>query len=1237
MKKALKITGFTILGFLAILYLAFVFVLPRAIDLNQYMPMVQDIVKEQVNMNLEIKNPRINTTPILEAGIVADGFKLSLADGSDVVNTDRLKAKVFVPSILWLTVKVSCLEIDNPKIALDTNESATQFKLVTEVENLLNKNNKPHEVEEKPLFNPAWIRIKIPNIKINNYIAKVNDLKSGHSLTLKGDELVLGYFNGRRAKIKTYAYLLSDDNTNITANIKWDTFIPAAKPQELDEDDDKAERIEIPFINPVEMYQKYDLKTHFNSKLKIRQNLLGKIKMYGGLYVDNLTLKIANYQLPKCYFHSKMRGSNIFLDTNLYLTANERTNIQGKINYNQPSMDLTIDGDRIHFNNIIMFTKAVFDSFQIKNDLANLQGAGYVQANTRIKTNFKRLTSNGSIIVRGGSLINKKIGLYITDTNADLLFDDNKFEIKNTKTLIGGHPLTVKGYIDRSTRTDLNISTDKLSIVGLYNALAPSDLKSAIAINSANVSLDANLKGKLRKAIADVDFDLENLNLSTTDKSLGMKNEKLCVKVNYNSKKKLLNGRVENDGFALSLPAASSVISDEKLTVDFDNHNLTINPTKLVINGTSGIDIKGLITEYMKKPQIEISGNGSLVSADLRKLCGSAAAPYIDAKGAVPIKFSVVGDVKKQSIIAQILSNSNNYITPVHFNNVLGKKCITQFRLNYKGDRFNIKDSGLYTTDVVEFTDDFDANMIGAKPVLHLHGTVAKLNTSFPIINLMNIQIPETIKGSIYALKRSSFDLNGDLAFFGAMNKPFGRGEVYISNLNIPTLLTGIEKAGVSIKGPFIRLYADKLLLNGSDIDFETRMSTSFGSIIKLNNMLVNSKNFNLDKVMKVSDLAMKTLPKAPASTVSTSSAPADIPVEITGGKFDFKRIQTGNIVLNNTRGDIALARNVLSIKPLTTNAFDGKVNGAIGMNLISGLIDMDLKGSGINTEKALKDAVNMTDSISGTTSFEMKASLQGTTYEQQMKSLKGGVEFKIEDGALGPIGRIENMILAENIRQSKFFETALGGIVGGLATVDTAHFDELKGTIKFNNGKAYIEPITTQGNVMCIKISGYMDLLKNEADMQVRGRLASMLSNMLGPISALNPVNLVKATPGLNVAMAKAFTLFTVTVTEEEMKEIPDFAKDQMDLSATKFQIILRGDVAKPLSLIKSFKWLAVQADIDNAQNFTSNLPEDFIKADPEALQAHKEALKQQRLEAINLINRFKELKSTFGQKQAE
>ena len=44
---------------------------------------------------------------------------------------------------------------------------------------------------------------------------------------------------------------------NITANIDINTFLPKIEPS-LDSEDDPAERIEIPFVNPVTMYRNYD-------------------------------------------------------------------------------------------------------------------------------------------------------------------------------------------------------------------------------------------------------------------------------------------------------------------------------------------------------------------------------------------------------------------------------------------------------------------------------------------------------------------------------------------------------------------------------------------------------------------------------------------------------------------------------------------------------------------------------------------------------------------------------------------------------------------------------------------------------------------------------------------------------------------------------------------------------------------------------------------------------------------
>lgn len=47
-------------------------------------------------------------------------------------------------------------------------------------------------------------------------------------------------------------------------------------------------------------------------------------------------------------------------------------------------------------------------------------------------------------------------------------------------------------------------------------------------------------------------------------------------------------------------------------------------------------------------------------------------------------------------------------------------------------------------------------------------------------------------------------------------------------------------------------------------------------------------------------------------------------------------------------------------------------------------------------------------DQVKGKLSFSADVSLKGATYEQQMSSLKGKAAFKVEDGQLGSIGRIE-------------------------------------------------------------------------------------------------------------------------------------------------------------------------------------------------------------------------------------
>ena len=120
--------------------------------------------------------------------------------------------------------------------------------------------------------------------------------------------------------------------------------------------------------------------------------------------------------------------------------------------------------------------------------------------------------------------------------------------------------------------------------------------------------------------------------------------------------------------------------------------------------------------------------------------------------------------------------------------------------------------------------------------------------------------------------------------------------------------------------------------------------------------------------------------------------------------------------------------------------------------------------------------------------------------------------------------------------------------------------------------------------------------MLKNTIDIKLRGRLGSQVSESMGVLSYLNPIKLLKATPGMSLVLGKMFFLFTEAVTQEDMDMIPALGKEIDDVNSTKFQVVLRGDVAKPLTLVKSFKWMALQTDIDNASSQVNALPTNTV-----------------------------------------
>ena len=70
------------------------------------------------------------------------------------------------------------------------------------------------------------------------------------------------------------------------------------------------------------------------------------------------------------------------------------------LNYGQkPASDIKITSNEIQLENVLTLIKAALNSLHIKHELHQVHGSGHFSIDTYVKTNFKKLISNGNITI----------------------------------------------------------------------------------------------------------------------------------------------------------------------------------------------------------------------------------------------------------------------------------------------------------------------------------------------------------------------------------------------------------------------------------------------------------------------------------------------------------------------------------------------------------------------------------------------------------------------------------------------------------------------------------------------------------------------------------------------------------------------------------------------------------------------------------------------------------------------
>lgn len=375
-----------------------------------------------------------------------------------------------------------------------------------------------------------------------------------------------------------------------------------------------------------------------------------------------------------------------------------------------------------------------------------------------------------------------------------------------------------------------------------------------------------------------------------------------------------------------------------------------------------------------------------------------------------------------------------------------------------------------------------------------------------------------------------------------------------------------------------------------------------------------------------------------PEIPVTMENVNAKLHGDIINGNATVAKFVNNGIVADNISTDFSMKGENFYLKNLKGNAFEGKFNGDIIYNMANTKTNVVLKGENMNAEKAIEGAAGIKGALTGTLAFDTKLNLfVYPDFNDLMRSITGDLSFKIEKGAFGKIGRLENFLQANNIIGNTILKTTVGSFSNVAAIKNAAQFDYILGEMTFSNGWANISHIRSTGKSIAYFVTGKYNLINGTVNVNVLGRLDGVIVKLLGPIGELSAEKILSYIPKFGEQTAKYADSLTTDPDKERVKDIPNLSTDTEVYKD--FKVTLNGGV-ESVSSVKSFKWLS-KADTsaieqmsikDTVKSLKSNINTDInstVNTVKDAVNTVKEQ-KEQLKESVNELKNLFKLKPT-------
>src|SRR5574344_1456974 len=1133
-KKTLTILLISIL----IIYITLYLCLPYVLNKNDYSKLITDTVKRQTGLVLLVHKYNLSVSPLLEITLKSDNIQLFYPDKKQILDVKGAKVNISTLCLLKKNIKINEVKADEFQFAtklLKTGKTTIQEYLDTNV---------------KPTDSEFTFDKRLPKIALKSYVIKIKDEKSGQKFKIEGSDFKISQpFEFNYMDITTKGVLYCFHNQNASFDIK--VGVPKNLIKDL-----RYKTFDLSFAN---LYQ-YKLYADVKADVKIHEKDSKFNYLTGIIDIDKFSILLGNAKLPDSYFHVTLSNGGAKLVSKFYTDIDEKSDVVAFIKTKKPyEIDMKCKCPRANISNLQRLAVSLLDLLKVKNNLAEFKISGVLSADFAAKTNMKKLFSSGTLNISNARIAHKSIPLNISDINALVDFSNNEINIKKSELRINNQPLKVKGYVNSSAFGDISATANNLDLNYIMSAFPVLKAQKFLKISSGKLSFDIKIKGKLLhpepKIYAIVkDFaaiDVKNKMLIRTAKAV----------IDARTKQKQYKGVLALHGFycnAKNVPNLSKSITSDLITAKFDNKDFIISPSKFNM-GNAKLIINGKIENYLTAPNAQINASGAVDTSLIKSFLPSGIKVF--SKGYLPLKAKINSDTKNFDVELKILSNQNNYITPILIQSFAKSTMLTDVKAKIKNGNLILDDANLYYAHGINNLNS-NINVFALKKAIQLNGIIKNFAQT-PIFDNVKVVVPNDLNMELPAPLTGKALFTSNLLINGTINKPNVNGKIELNTLSVPKYFISTQNATVDINKSDINIKINNLKIKDMILSIEANAPVSAIQNHRINTIKIDAGYIDMDYLLALS----KIVPQA------AYGPGVDFPFVINSGTLNIKTYKMGTIKAQNLTADIKSEKNILHIKNMFCDVYGGKAAGYLTYNFPYSSVNAVIQGRNMEGLLASRDFMPKEQQLSGKLNFDATVNLYGATSEQMMKNLNGNVDVLIKNGHLGQLGRFEHFMYAQNLLSQRLIYASLNSAKQAIKPKDTGYFTYLKGKIRLRNSQMYLNPVYTSGPQMGMYITGSINPLTNYADLIILGKISSEVSGSMGLLGTMTIKDFIDEHTKYGTTLANLFNFCNSELPEIDISKIPGLTPDYR-YSTKNFMVLISGN-AQSVKAVKSFTWV--------------------------------------------------------------